>query len=436
MWYLAYNLVLFLTSPLIVVTLMAKKRCRRGLLQRMGVFLPELEPSRQPVLWIHAVSLGEVLAVVPLVLGLRARYPFLKMKVSTVTETGREAVEQRLSGIVDHCYLPLDWPWTVLRYVRRIRPAAFIFVETELWPNLFRCLHRHGVPTILVNGRLSSRSFQNYRLIRGFMARVLSTLSLCLVQSDRDWQRMVQLGAPLKQVHRTGNMKFDQEMNVDLNSTVSIKPGSIGLAPGEELIVAGSTHAEEEDAILKCYEQVCREYPTVVLLLAPRHIERANQVEESIKAYGMKVVRRSQIQNQNDWAQSPGGPRVIILDSLGELASVYCWAWVAFVGGTLVPVGGHNLLEPAGWGKPVFFGPFTDHCAETARLLLQGGGGAQVQNWEELAAFFLESFRNRAWATQMGRSAREVIHEHQGVVQRNLSFIAEVLEPEIAKWQK
>lgn len=435
MWYLVYNLVLFVTAPLVVLTLMVKKRCRRGLLQRMGIGLPVLEPAHQPVLWIHAVSLGEVLAVIPLVLGLRARYPFLKMRISTVTETGREAVEQRLSGIADHCYLPLDWPWTVLRYVRWIRPAAFIFVETELWPNLLRCLHRHGVPTILVNGRLSSRSFRNYRLIRGFMTRVLSTVSLCLVQSDRDLQRMTQLGMARNQVHRTGNMKFDQGQHWEVNGIPRIKPGSIGLALGEELIVAGSTHAEEEEALLRCYERVCREYPTVVLLLAPRHIERADRLENRVQAYGMKVVRRSRIQDQNDWAPSAEGPRVIILDSRGELASVYSWAWVAFVGGTLVPIGGHNLLEPAGWGKPVFFGPFTDHCREIAGLLLQGGGGVQVQNGEELAELFLKSFRNRDWTEQMGQAAREIVREHQGVVPRNLEFITKVLDTRMAQSQ-
>jgi len=230
-------------------------------------------------------------------------------------------------------------------------------------------------------------------------------------------------------------MKFDQGQNWEVNGIPRIKPGSIGLALGEELIVAGSTHAEEEEALLRCYERVCREYPTVVLLLAPRHIERADRLENRVQAYGMKVVRRSRIQDQNDWAPSAEGPRVIILDSRGELASVYSWAWVAFVGGTLVPIGGHNLLEPAGWGKPVFFGPFTDHCREIAGLLLQGGGGVQVQNGEELAELFLKSFRNRDWTEQMGQAAREIVREHQGVVPRNLEFITKVLDTRMAQSQ-
>ena len=192
MWYFFYNLLLILVSPFILLVLLAKKRCRRGLAQRLG-FLPDglardNHGDSRKVLWVHAVSLGEVVATVPLVRALHVRYPDYRMVVSTVTETGREAVEQQLAGVAEHCYAPLDFPWVVARFVQRLSPTLFLFVETELWPNLLRVLSRRGVSSILVNGRLSSSSFRGYRLVRPFFRQVLETVALCLMQSDRDAQ--------------------------------------------------------------------------------------------------------------------------------------------------------------------------------------------------------------------------------------------------------
>lgn len=439
MWRLFYNIVLLVVSPVIVAILLAKRRCRRGLLQRLGwedgVFERNKadRPSKhsnpaQPVIWVHAVSLGEVVAVTPLVQELHRRHPEHRIVVSTVTETGREAMEQRLAGVAEHCYAPLDFPWVVSRFIERLRPSLYLFVETELWPNLLWHLHRRGVPTVLVNGRLSTRSFtrQQWAPVRSFYRAMLQTLSLCLMQSDRDVDRIVALGAEASRVRRTGNIKFNQLIPAVRESAGT--RADLGLQETEQLFVAGSTHPSEEETLVECYRALVTQCPSAVLLLAPRHIERAESVEAMIRARGLAVQRRSTI-GQADRLRS-AGPRVVVLDSRGELAAIYREAVVAFVGGTLVPVGGHNLLEPAQWAKPVLFGPYTDHCAEIADLLIQAGGGHQVLHGEDLAQQVIALFSDDEERERMGRSARQVVEQNQGALQQTVEAIDRLLAPQ------
>ncbi|MEY4705731.1 MAG: 3-deoxy-D-manno-octulosonic-acid transferase [Nitrospirota bacterium] len=450
MWRLLYNIVLLILLPIILAVLLAKQRCRRGLLQRLGLKnslfslsgLSSLsrrpdkpnEPDRpdrpdRPVIWVHAVSLGEVVAVTPLVKELHRRHPECRLVVSTVTETGREAVEQRLAGVADHCYAPLDFPWVVSRFIERLRPSLYLFVETELWPNLLWHLRRRGVPTILVNGRLSTRSFarQQWAPVRSFYRTMLQTLSLCLMQSDRDVDRIVALGAEVSRVRRTGNIKFDQPIPAAMEGAAM--RGRLGLQEMERLFVAGSTHPGEEEILVECYRALLARCSSVVLLMAPRHIERAESVETMVRARGFVVQRCSTI-GQAD-AQRFAGPRVLVLDSRGELAGIYREAAVAFVGGTLVPVGGHNLLEPAQWAKPVLFGPYTDHCAEIADLLIQAGGGRRVLQAEDLTRQVIGLFCDEEERERMGRSARRVLEQNQGALQQTLEAIDELLTPQL-----
>jgi 3-deoxy-D-manno-octulosonic-acid transferase len=369
-----------------------------------------------------------VVTIVPFVKALKDRYPNWTFLVSTITETGREAVEQRLAGVAVHCYLPLDFPWVVEAYVRKFRPVAFVFVETELWPNLLKCFARYGIPTFLINGRLSSRSFKRYSLIKGFMEKILSFVDLFLMQSDRDAQRIRDLGASSERVFRTGNMKFDQDSQSSSSSSPAITRSALGLEEHEELIVAGSTHSEEEDALLQCYARLHLDVPDSVLLIAPRHVERVGNVEAKVRAAGFVPVRRSAKNHAKVEERQGKGARVIILDTRGELANVYALGRVTFVGGTLVPVGGHNLLEPARWGKPVYFGPYTDHCLEIAHLLVQAGGGIQVKNAEELSAQLLQAFQNPSLMQRIGSAARSVVQANQGVMRQNLDLIVSRLE--------
>ena len=451
MWRLFYNIILLAVSPVIVAVLLAKQRCRRGLLQRLGLqegssglsrllslfgFCERNKPDQpnkpdephRPVIWIHAVSLGEVVAVTPLVNELHRRHPDHRLVVSTVTETGREAVEQRLVGVADHCYAPLDFPCVVSRFIERLQPSLYLFVETELWPNLLWHLRRRGVPTALVNGRLSTRSFarQQWAPVRSFYRTMLQTLSLCLMQSDRDVDRIIALGAEASRVRRTGNIKFDQPIPaVTEDGTMRAR---LGLRDTEQLFVAGSTHSGEEETLVECYRALVTQNPSAVLLLAPRHIERTESVEAMIRARGLAVQRRSAIGQAG--ALRSTGPRVVLLDSRGELAAIYREAVVAFVGGTLVPIGGHNLLEPAQWAKPVLFGPYTDHCAEIADLLIQAGGGRRILHAEDLTQQVMALFSDDEERERIGRSARQVVEQNQGALQQTLEAIDRLLAPQ------
>ncbi len=443
MWYLLYNVALLIAAPVMLAVMLAKQRCRRGLPQRLGLGNslsglsgPSCRPDQpdrpnepdRPVIWIHAVSLGEVVAVTPLVNELHRRHPAYRLVVSTVTETGREALEQRLAGVAVHCYAPLDFPWVVSRFIERLQPCLYLFIETELWPNLLWCLRRRGVPAVLVNGRLSTRSFarQQWTPVRSFYRTILQTLSLCLMQSDRDVDRIVALGAEVSRVRRTGNIKFDQPVPAVVEGRTT--RAHLGLQDTERLFVAGSTHPGEEETLVECYRVLAAHCPSAVLLLAPRHIERAESVEAMVRVRGLAVQRRSTI-GQAGVLRSTG-PRVVVLDSRGELAAIYREAVVAFVGGTLVPIGGHNLLEPAQWAKPVLFGRYTDHCAEIADLLLQAGGGCRVLHAEDLTRQVMALFTDDKERERMGRSARQVVEQNQGAVQRTLEAIDRLLTPQ------
>lgn len=256
-------------------------------------------------------------------------------------------------------------------------------------------------------------------MVRSLYRSVLETLTLCLMQSERDRQRVVALGAKPGRVHVTGNIKFDQPLP-DVSPDDS-RRRSLGLDEHDRLILAGSTHPGEEELLVSAYGTIAKTYPSAVLMLAPRHIERADRVEAMVREAGLVVQRRSQIQEKRS------GPRVIILDTRGELARTYREAVVAFVGGTLIPVGGHNLLEPAVWGTPVLFGPYTDHCAEVATLLHEAGGGRRVTGEEDLVASLAELLGQPETRARVGQAAKRAVLDNQGALARSLEFIESCL---------
>jgi 3-deoxy-D-manno-octulosonic-acid transferase len=368
-------------------------------------------------------------AAAPLVTELHRRHPEYRLVVTTVTETGREAVEQRLAGIAEHRYAPLDYPWAVQAALRAIRPSVYVFVETELWPNLLRALRRRGVPVIMANGRVSSRSYARQRLplVRSLFRDLLRQVSFILVQSNRDADRLVALGADPARVKRSGNLKFDQAVSLKTAAGATLSRASLGLGEQEDVIVAGSTHAGEEEHLVTSYQRLLPEYPRLVMILAPRHLERAPVVAEMIASRGLCVVKRSDGALGQGPAPPKEGPRVLLLDTRGELATVYRFATVAFVGGTLVPVGGHNLLEPAFWNKPVYFGPYTDHCEEMAQLLIDAGGGRRVATGDDLVDLWRAQFHDRAALERMGLAARQVVEDNQGALEQTLEVIESFL---------
>lgn len=428
--FLFYNILLTLAFPVILAVLLVKKRCRPGLWQRLGR-LPkgmadECRDGR--TIWVHAVSMGEATAAVPLVQAMKIRYPTHRFIVSTVTETGKEVVRRRLEQQAGHLYFPLDYPWIVGRVLDTVRPCAFVFVETEIWPNFLLAAAARGVPTVLVNGRLSTDSFQGYLRLRPFFQRVLETISLCLMQTDRDVERIVGLGADPNRVAKTGNIKFDQETGPSAAKSQSLTRADLGLRAHEKLFVAGSTHPIEEEAILDCYRRLLAIDASLVLVMAPRHIERAGELESVVCAKGLSVRRRTTLPDAaGDATTFPAGGRVIILDTRGELAALYREATLVFVGGSLVPVGGHNPLEPAAWGKAVVFGPYMDHFAEVADLLIRQEAGIQVHDAQAMADAMAALLKDRSRLDRMGKAAAELVVTNQGAVARNVELIARVV---------
>src|SRR5438128_5260218 len=272
--FVLYNILLLLASPVILAILLAKKRCRPGLRQRLGWLPQDLVECRdgRPTIWVHAVSMGEATAVVPLVQQLKTRYPAARVFVSTVTETGKETVLRRLAGQAVHLYFPLDFRWSVRSALQTVHPNLIVGVETEFWPNFPREAAARRIPVILGNGRLSTASFAGYRRIRPFFRRVLAAFTLCAMQTDRDAERMIQLGVEPQRVVRTGNLKYDQ-----VAASAQAHPGQISrhalrLTGGEELFVAGSTHPGEEDAVLDCYRRLLDVAPALVLVLGAQLI--------------------------------------------------------------------------------------------------------------------------------------------------------------------
>ena len=426
--FVLYNLLLLLASPVILAILLAKKRCRPGLLQRLGWLPPDLVESHdgRPTIWVHAVSMGEATAVVPLVQQLKTRYPSARVFVSTVTETGKETVLRRLDGQAEHLYFPLDFRWSVRSALQAVRPNLIVVVETEFWPNFLCEAAARRTPIILVNGRLSTDSFAGYRRLRLFFRRVLAAFTLCAMQTDRDVERMIQLGVETKRVVRTGNLKYDQVAASTQATARLISRQDLRLADGEELFVAGSTHPGEEEAVLDCYRRLLNVASALVLVLAPRHIERAEDVVRAVQSRGFTAVRRTRLPGAGGAPIT--GPRVIILDTRGELATLYRDATLVFVGGSLVNVGGHSPLEPAVWGKAVVFGPHMDHFAEAADQFFACGAGVMVRDTDEMVQVMTALLTDRSRLEAMGKAAYQLVLENQGALARTVALIANVLE--------
>jgi 3-deoxy-D-manno-octulosonic-acid transferase len=392
----------------------------RDLAQRLGRLGDGL--PAEPRCWIHAVSVGESAAAVPLVEGIRHRWPELGIVVSTITPTGARIVGERLAGTATHRYFPIDLPGPVRRALDAARPRFFIAIETELWPNFLRGLARRRIPAMIANGRISDRSFRRYRWVRGLMRRVLANVSVFAMQTEEDARRIIALGAPPSRVVVTGNLKSDLVPAAAGDEAAAWRE-RLRLAADARLWIAGSTHRGEEAIVLDAFLRARTRCPDLALLLAPRHPERAGEVEELIRERGLVAARRSRLPAD----ASPGA--VVILDTVGELATLYALAEVVFVGGSLVPIGGHNVLEPAMRGKPVLVGPHMSNFREGAELLQRSGGGLLVKDGPELERELTRLLEDRALARRMGEAARQAFAGRQGAVSATLDLVGRHLWP-------
>ena len=370
-------------------------------------------------LWFHAASVGEVQGLQPIIAALHDRFPSRPVVLSTFTSTGKAMARTMVPQAERVFLLPLDLPWTVGKMVRLLRPAALIVQETELWPNLFRCVGRLQTPLVVVNGRLSGRSFRRYAMIQPFTRRVLGNLSLVLAQSESSAQRFHELGVPAGKIQTVGSTNIDRALRQA--QSVPQHPMAPSLA-GRRVLVAGSTHEGEEAILVSAHRRLGEHFSDLCLVLAPRHLERVESIVRHVRTAGLSVIRRSQYPGE------PGEcPDVIVLDTLGELVSFYKLCSVAFVGGSLVPVGGHNILEPIMFGKPLLFGPHMHHFPELAALLSNADGARQVSNEADVYEQAAHLLANPSEGAAMGRRARRALDSNSGALQRTCEALASVL---------
>ena len=392
------------------------------------------EPGTGPRGWVHAVSVGEAIAAAPLVEGLHQAYPTLPLVVSTVTPTGARVVAERFEGTARHRYFPLDFPGAVRRTLAAIDPAFFICMETELWPNTLRALAARGVPTMIANGRLSDRSFRRYRLVRSALRGVLADVRVFAMRSDEDARRIIALGAPPERVAVTGNLKNDAP--ADPVGAADLWRRLLGLARDQRVWIAGSTHRGEEEAALTAHASAAAEIPGLALVLAPRHPERVNEVLSLIASRGLTAVRRSALPGArrshagSDTGHARREPDIIIVDTVGELAQMYTVADVVFVGGSLVPHGGHNVLEAALRRKPVLMGPHTDNFREAAGQLAASGGAVVVRDAAALGLELRRLLADPGLAARRGEAGYESVAAQHGSVRQTLDLVARFLAPE------
>ena len=393
-----------------------------SLSQRMGYLPLSFNMDGEPSIWIHAVSVGEVLTARPLVQDLRARYPRLRIFLSTTTLTGQGIARRSVRDVDEVFYFPFDLGLFVRRTLDLVRPKLFIMMETEIWPNLLRECRRRGVKTAIVNGRLSQRSYPRYRLVRGFMRPVLDGIDAFCVQSEESARRFIDLGANPGRVTVTGSLKFDS-LDLSTNTMQSRARDRVlryfRIAPGRPVIVAGSTMKGEEAAVLRAFRRVRATFPNTLLILAPRHTERTDDVEALSQDEGLKTIRRTELAIDAE-------PRadVVLLDSIGELATIYQLATVAFVGGSLVATGGHNILEPAVFGKPIVFGPHMSNFAEIADAFVSNAAAVQVRDEGELDEVMVALMTDPIRRARLGAAARAIVEANRGAKDKSMAVLS------------
>jgi 3-deoxy-D-manno-octulosonic-acid transferase len=391
--------------------------------QRFGRLPAGLNAGGTPSVWIHAVSVGEVLAARALVPDLRRLYPRHPLLISTTTATGQQVARDRVPGVGEPFYFPIDLPWVVRRVLDEVQPQLFLMMETELWPNLLRECRARGVRTALVNGRISARSFPRYRLVRPLIRRVLADVDLCCAQGEETRRRLVDLGADPARVLVTGSLKFDAlDGNAGARDRVL---RHFRLPEGRAVIVAASTLRGEEAAILRVFRRVRERHGDALLVVAPRHPERFAEVEQLCTDEGWKVERRSALPLDG----GPGGD-IVVLDTLGELAGLFEIATVVFVGGSLVDAGGHNILEPAAHGKPILFGPHMQNFGEIAEAFLAKQAAVQVSSDAELEREVIALLDDRSRREALGTAARQLVQANRGARERTLAALRALVPPD------
>jgi 3-deoxy-D-manno-octulosonic-acid transferase len=415
---LLYTLLLYLLTPLVLMRLLWRSRQLRAYRERIAErFGMVAQPAKPIAVWVHAVSVGEALAALPLIQRLLEQHGARSVWVTTTTPTGSERVRAALGERVHHSYAPYDLPDAVARFLDRVRPQQVVIMETELWPNLFRALARRGCPLSIANARLSPRSFRGYGRVSRFTRQVLSDVRWVAAQSALDAERFSALGA--RRVQNVGNLKFDIDPPAEQLAAGTALRRRLGAA--RPVWIAASTHDQEEAAALAAHQAIRQQLPDALLILVPRHPQRFDAVAALARESGVTSVRRSGIDLSGN---APIETDVLIGDSLGEMWLYLAAADLAFVGGSLVPVGGHNILEPAALGLPVLFGPRMHNFLAARELLLEAGAAREILEASDLPSAVLALLVDATTRQRMGESGKAAVLANRGALERLLQGLA------------
>ncbi len=432
MFFLLYNFLIWLLTLFFLPVLLI--RMKRGGAKSIAKFLGFSREEiaglgTKNILWIQAVSVGETLVAARLLEEIKKVFPGWKIVFTCTTGTGFATARKALAGLADLLgFFPFDHPWVVRRFYNRLRPRLLLLTEGEFWPNVLREAKKRGVGTALVNGRLSDRSYQRMKW-RGVFAPVLRLVDLFCVRTEQDAARFAEAGVAPDRLKVTGNIKFDQNYREIPEDERREFLAQLGITEETPVLTAASTHRGEEEIVLRAFLEIKKQFPTAFLILAPRHPERAEEVERLLAVHGVKWVRRSRLtEGKNRYR-----PEVLLLDTLGELGLAYSLSRISFVGGSLVPVGGHNVLEAAAQGKPVFYGPYMHNFHDSKELLEEAGAGVTVGNARELAEKFLRYAPDRNFLAEAGRKARQVVEANRGAACRTAKILQDYFTRRMSK---
>jgi 3-deoxy-D-manno-octulosonic-acid transferase len=432
MIFVTYNILLtfllILAIPYFLLWSLFQQKFRKALPQRLGLFQ---SPSFQRPIWVHAASVGEVFCSIPLLKKIKGEFPHSKIVLTTITSTGNEAAKTRVPEADRVFFLPIDHPLILRRAIEKIQPSILLIAETELWPNLLRSFGKKRIPVVLFNGRISQRSFRRYFRFKFFFKECLKYISLFLMQTEEDRKRILEIGGEPEKVKAVGNLKFDQTFPLFTREALTRIAKTLGLHGTEKILIAGSTHSGEEKILVSLYKELKEMTPHLVLILAPRHLERLEEVEEILVKESMTWVRKT--------ALSPGAgpseqnhPEVILLDTMGELMGIYSLGTLVFVGGSLVPIGGHNPLEPLFFKKCVLFGPYMFNFLEISSRLIEDGGAIQVSGKENLCSQLKWLLFDEGARKKVGEKGHQFLQRHQGTTER----MFEEIQPFLNRMQK
>lgn len=418
--YLIYTVFSVLSLPFLVLRLLLCSIRNPGYRNHIAERFGFITATTKPTIWLHAVSVGETMAARTIISWLLSQYPDHTIMITNTTPTGADLVRQQWRGLVQQAYIPFDIPWFIKRVIKRCNIAICLIMETEIWPNLLRTCNQHDVPTLLVNARLSARSMQRYQKAATITASMLQNFYKIAAQTQADAQRFIDLGLPALKVSVTGNVKFDC---VKKDSSINLKDQLQQQWRLHErlLWIAASTHEGEEIIVLEAFKKILVSYPDTLLLLVPRHPQRCESVVKICQAHHLNYARRS------DDATLPDDCQVLLGDTLGELQQFFNVADIAFIGGSLVDVGGHNMIEPGLAGVPIVTGPVLHNFLKVSQLFIQAGAAVVVENEDELVKTIRDLLSDSSARKAMGLAAQEVIKQNLGASEKVYQIIADAL---------